>query len=68
MWQPTEGTLRQILDLGCGTGLSGSALANAGLTTSSDAHLTGVDISVESLDVAHAKGVYDKLVQVCLCI
>lgn len=45
----------RLLDLGCGTGLSGQSLADRA------AHLTGVDLSEAMLDEAHAKGVYDAL-------
>lgn len=45
-----------ILDAGCGTGLTGVALAKAGYTD-----ITGIDISLESLQVAEAKGVYRHL-------
>ena len=41
------------LDLGCGTGLSGEALAADGFTA-----ISGCDISQESLDTAEKKGVY----------
>lgn len=45
-----------VLDLGCGTGLTGVALAaRAG-------HLTGVDLSPAMLAQARAKGCYDRLV------
>ena len=43
-----------LLDAGCGTGLSGRALRNAGWT--GDIH--GIDLSEESLRVAHASGAY----------
>ncbi|KNG95539.1 class I SAM-dependent DNA methyltransferase [Pseudaestuariivita atlantica] len=46
-----------ILDFGCGTGLSGLALATAGFTM-----IDGCDISAEMLDVARAKpGLYRNL-------
>ena len=48
-----------ILDAGCGTGLSGKALHDAGFR-----HVTGIDISQTSLDVASQAGVYDRLLQV----
>lgn len=45
-----------ILDFGCGTGLSGAALAEAGYTT-----IDGTDISPEMLEQARGKGAYRKL-------
>ncbi len=45
-----------ILDFGCGTGLSGKALADAGFTT-----LDGTDASAEMLIRAEAKGLYRAL-------
>jgi predicted TPR repeat methyltransferase len=50
-----------ILDLGCGTGLAGSALRAKGFT----GDITGVDISAESLRVAAVvrPNVYAELVQ-----
>ncbi|MEM1274666.1 MAG: methyltransferase domain-containing protein [Pseudomonadota bacterium] len=45
-----------ILDYGCGTGLSGQALQQAGY-----ANLHGTDINPRMLAEAEAKGVYDKL-------
>jgi predicted TPR repeat methyltransferase len=46
-----------MLDLGCGTGLAGAAFAD--LASS----MTGVDLSAAMLDIARAKGLYDRLVQ-----
>lgn len=46
-----------ILDLGCGTGLSAPALARFG------GKLTGVDLSRGMLDRARARGGYDTLIQ-----
>ncbi|WP_147125024.1 class I SAM-dependent DNA methyltransferase [Shimia ponticola] len=46
-----------ILDFGCGTGLSGLALAEAGFQT-----VDGTDISPEMLDHAHTRGVYRDVV------
>ena len=48
-----------VLDAGCGTGLTGKALHDAGFR-----HITGIDISQASLDVAAQAGVYERLVQV----
>lgn len=45
-----------ILDAGCGTGLSGQALAAVGFTT-----IDGMDISVHSLELARAHNVYRDL-------
>ncbi len=46
-----------ILDIGCGTGLSGLALRAAGFTT-----IDGTDLSPEMLDLARARdGVYRRL-------
>jgi predicted TPR repeat methyltransferase len=44
-----------ILDIGCGTGLSGSALKSRA------AHLAGIDLSAEMIERARARGVYDLL-------
>lgn len=49
----TEGPL---LDVGCGTGLSGEAFAAAGF-----APIDGTDFSEEMLEIARAKGVYRNL-------
>ncbi|MEM7287419.1 MAG: methyltransferase domain-containing protein, partial [Actinomycetota bacterium] len=51
----------KIVDLGCGTGLSGSALQAAGYTA-----IDGCDYSGEMLDVAEATGAYDVLDEVDL--
>ncbi len=45
-----------LLDIGCGTGLSGEALTEAGFTT-----IDGCDLSSEMLGQAHARDVYRKL-------
>jgi predicted TPR repeat methyltransferase len=47
----------RVLDAGCGTGLCGPLLAPFA------SHLTGVDLSQGMLRNAHARGVYDRLVQ-----
>lgn len=54
-----EGTLpaAQVLDLGCGTGLVGAALAATG------ARITGVDLSPRMLELAAKRNVYERLVQ-----
>jgi predicted TPR repeat methyltransferase len=51
-----RGQFDSALDLGCGTGLSGSAI------TSHARHLTGVDLSREMLRKASEKAIYDVLV------
>lgn len=45
-----------ILDFGCGTGLSGQAMRDAGFT-----HIDGVDLSPDILEQARAKGIYENL-------
>lgn len=45
-----------ILDAGCGTGLTGLELSKAGYRD-----ITGIDLSLESLQAAEAKGVYRHL-------
>lgn len=52
-----ETRFADILDLGCGTGLSAPALAQFG------GRLTGVDLSSGMLERARARGGYDRLVQ-----
>ena len=47
--------LTTILDLGCGTGLSGAAFRKLA------SHLTGVDLSPGMIALAQAKGIYDRL-------
>lgn len=47
-----------LLDLGCGTGLSGEALVSAGFTT-----VDGSDFSDEMLAAARTKNVYRRLVK-----
>jgi predicted TPR repeat methyltransferase len=49
---------KPLLDLGCGTGLSGEAFSEAGFTT-----IDGTDFSEEMLAVAAAKGVYRQLLR-----
>lgn len=48
-----------VLDAGCGTGLSGRAIRAAGCT----GVMIGVDVSVPSLERAAAAGVYDEVQQ-----
>ena len=48
-----------ILDFGCGTGLSGAALARAGFET-----IDGMDLSADMLAQANDKGVYRKLIHI----
>ncbi len=50
-----------VLDVGCGTGLSGEALADAGFET-----VDGIDISDGMLAEAAVKGVYRRLFEVDL--
>lgn len=47
----------EILDCGCGTGMTGAALRAAG----AGGRLTGLDASLSSLDAAKQKNVYDRL-------
>lgn len=51
----------RVLDLGCGTGLSGMALRAEGI-----GRIDGVDLSPRSLALAAAKGVYETLTEVDL--
>ena len=48
---------KHTLDLGCGTGLSGSVLRE------SSEHLTGIDIAAKMLAQAREKGIYDSLIE-----
>jgi predicted TPR repeat methyltransferase len=48
-------TFAAVLDLGCGTGLAGTAFRPCAV------HLTGVDLSPGMIARARAKGVYDRL-------
>jgi predicted TPR repeat methyltransferase len=45
----------EILDIGCGTGLAGAALKERA------ARLAGVDLSPEMIELARARGIYDRL-------
>jgi len=49
------GPFERMLDLGCGTGLSGEGLRDRA------GHLTGVDISENMVEIAHDKEVYEAL-------
>ncbi len=49
------GPFRHVLDLGCGTGLTGEALHDKA------ARITGVDLSTSMIEIAHDKEVYDAL-------
>ena len=49
---------RPMFDIGCGTGISGLAMAEAGFTT-----IDGSDLSAAMLDKAKTKGVYRNLWQ-----
>ena len=55
---PPWPALRIAADLGCGTGRTGSWLRRHGV-----AAIDGVDLTPEMLAVAHAKGVYRRLVE-----
>ena len=50
-------TWDRMLDLGCGTGLSGANLRPYAR------HLTGVDLSLQMIEKAKARGVYDTMYQ-----
>lgn len=52
----TPNNLDPILDLGCGTGISGTALAEVGFTT-----VDGCDLNQEMLDIAAKKATYRNL-------
>ena len=49
------GPFERLLDLGCGTGLTGSSLSDL------VEHVTGVDLSEQMLDEAHERDCYDAL-------
>ena len=53
-WLPETASL-SVLDLGCGTGLSGAVVRGAA------SHLAGVDLSAGMLERAKALGIYDEL-------
>lgn len=52
----------RILDCGCGTGMTGAALRDAGF----GGPITGFDMSTASLEIARSKGIYADLEQVDL--
>lgn len=52
-----DSTSARVLDCGCGTGMTGVALREAGFA----GPLIGFDMSTASLEVAEAKGIYAKL-------
>jgi predicted TPR repeat methyltransferase len=49
--------LPQVVDLGCGTGLTGSVLREV------SQHLTGVDLAAKMLAQAREKPIYDQLIE-----
>ena len=49
---------QQVLDIGCGTGLSGEALRQAGFTT-----IDGTDFSEEMINAAATKDIYRALIR-----
>ena len=53
----------RILDAGCGTGLSGEALATHGFT-----NIHGRDLSPEMLEIAAGRGVYQSLGEIDLTV
>jgi len=53
----------RAIDLGCGTGLLGAALAQDGAGTAGGIELAGVDLSPRMLEIAAARGVYARLEQ-----
>ena len=56
---PNVGPPQTVLDAGCGTGLAGQALRDAGF----GGRLVGVDISSDSIALAVERGIYDELIE-----
>lgn len=56
--QAADDLTRPMLDIGCGTGISGLAMTDAGFTT-----IDGSDLSAPMLEKAKTKGVYRELWQ-----
>jgi len=54
--RPALGGKARVLDLGCGTGLMGAAMAGPGI------ELIGVDLSPRMLELAEKRGVYTELI------
>lgn len=54
--RPALGGQARVLDLGCGTGLMGAAIAGPGI------ELVGVDLSPRMLELAEKRGVYTELI------
>lgn len=52
---PADRAAETVLDAGCGTGLAGQALRDAGFAS----RLLGVDLSPDSVALAAGRGVYD---------
>jgi predicted TPR repeat methyltransferase len=55
---PADGASQTVLDAGCGTGLAGQALREAGFA----GRLLGVDLSPDSVARAAARGIYESVV------
>lgn len=55
--RPALGRKTRVLDLGCGTGLMGAAMAGPGI------ELVGVDLSPRMLELARKRGGYVELIQ-----
>jgi predicted TPR repeat methyltransferase len=55
--RPALGGKARVLDLGCGTGLMGAAMAGPGI------ELVGVDLSPRMLELAEKRGVYAQLIR-----
>ncbi|GAA3739490.1 SAM-dependent methyltransferase [Spinactinospora alkalitolerans] len=56
--EPSWGSVRRAVDLGCGTGRTGAWLRSRGV-----ASVDGVDLTPEMLGVARSRGVHDRLVE-----